>query len=330
MRQRFWLVVRGLLVLLLLLTACLAWMAWGPMPPVEPSQYNQHHNAVWLGHRWFAQPASANDVAELAKHLQQGQIVDVYLHVGPLDARGQIPAWNETQWAENAKALRAAVPGLRVYAWVGGITSVWTKPAADVINLGDAAVRAAIATTTADVVKRGHFDGAHYDLELLADGDQGWLELLDRTRAALGRDAALSVVGPLLRPRLMPARVFWTAPYWRTVAQHCDQIALMGYDTAMPTKRMYERFLGSQVAQCCKALEGTRCRLMVGVPTYGDRTRSHDPAVENLSVALRGVARGLQKTTVVAPFQGVAVYAAWTTDDTEWNTLATLWCGAPR
>ena len=67
----------------------------------------------------------------------------------------------------------------------------------------------------------------------------------------------------------------------------------------------------------------------MGVPTY---TRLRFAQVENLLAALRGIARGLEETRPPAReiFDGVAVYAEWTTDAAEWDAYRTEWLGQPR
>ena len=70
---------------------------------------------------------------------------------------------------------------------------------------------------------------------------------------------------------------------------------------------------------------------MLGVPTYGDGLRSHNPRAENLKNALRGVREGLADPSAAREnFAGVAPFADYTTDDDEWETYKRDWLGVGK
>jgi hypothetical protein len=63
------------------------------------------------------------------------------------------------------------------------------------------------------------------------------------------------------------------------------------------------------------------------VPTYAERRWNFDPAAENMASALAGIAHALDgEATAPADF-GLAAYAHWTTDDTEWALWRRHWLG---
>ncbi|MHB2018543.1 MAG: hypothetical protein ACYCW6_16475, partial [Candidatus Xenobia bacterium] len=149
------------------------------------------------------------------------------------------------------------------------------------------------------------------------------LALLDETQAVMGGHP-LSLAAPILGPVHL-RRSVWRPAYMRAVAQRCDQMAIMTYDTWMPTRPLYERMLAWQVSATCDAVAGTNCRLLFGIPTYKERTRAHDPSVEQPLPAARGLACGLSTATHHQAYQGMALYAEWTTDPREWRSLGALW-----
>lgn len=159
------------------------------------------------------------------------------------------------------------------------------------------------------------FDGIHYDIEPIQDGDAGFLVLLEATRAALPPGTPLSVATPHFRPPLMPPvdpfTRFWRADYYRQVASRCDQVAYMGYDSMMPTSGLYERFMRYQVRAMAPNVAG---ELLIGVPTYDEPTASHMAGVETVESGLRGARLG-------GYGQGVAIYADWTTAAEEWEAF---------
>ena len=66
--------------------------------------------------------------------------------------------------------------------------------------------------------------------------------------------------------------------------------------------------------------------MLLGLPTYDNRTRSHYPSVENLRLALKGVREGLTNPHAVpAAFAGVALFADYTTSPEEWRQYDKLW-----
>lgn len=301
--------------------AFLAWLLWAPLA-TPTLHFNGGENAIWLGHRWFGGDAQGLDT--LAARLRARGIRDLYVHCGPLRADGSVPDWSRPQWQATLAALRREVPGARVHGWLGGLTTVWHGKAADTIDLADPRVRERVAQTGGRLVAEAGFDGIHYDLEPLRDSEVGWLDLLRSTRAALG-DRRLGCDAPNLRPGPFTGGYGWTPSYLRQVAECCDQIAVMSYDTAMPTPRLYSRYVAWEASRACEALAGTHCRLILGVPTYPDRTWTHMPSAENMESALLGIRVGVERAGNRSCFQGIGIYAEWTTTVAQWGEIERGW-----
>lgn len=310
-------------VVLLLLGLALACLVWGPVPAVDAHAFNHDRNGLWLGHRWFDGRAGRRDVRTLAMQVRESGIQDLYVHVGPLDATGDIPHWDPAVWRATLQSIRELMPGVQVYAWLGGVTTDSYGVAPDTVDLSSVPVRRAMVATARHLVEAGDFDGIHYDLELVPNDNPGFLYLLEATRRTLPR--RLSVAAPIIHPPFIPVNNLWTRDYFRTVAEHCDQIAVMAYDTMMPTETLYKRMLAWQVKAACDSAAGTGCQLIFGVPTYKEKTAAHNPRAEHLTSALDGIAWGVQQAAFPQVFQGVAVYAEWTTQPVEWHELAQRW-----
>jgi hypothetical protein len=113
------------------------------------------------------------------------------------------------------------------------------------------------------------------------------------------------------------------------VAELTDQVVTMTYDTALFTPGLYRRYLawaGSTVTQRFAASHA-RARVLVGVPTYDQTGLMHRAGVETPENALLGVVAGLRGLGTGGTFEGIALYAEWTTDDAEWSTYERLWRG---
>ena len=323
-RRRAWparLMFAIALALALLLALSWAADARAPEQAVDP----RAPRAVWLTHRWVGEPPDRAALDALAARLEAAGATDVYAHVGPLDADGRVAADLAPHAAAFADALHERLPDLRVQAWLGQVEA----GGGGKLDLGDPAVRRGTVRTAERFMREG-FDGIHYDIEPIWNGDRDFLALLEETAAMLRRrDGVLSVAGEELPvfpgaerviraviPRYHP----WTVAYHRAVARHADQIAVMTYDSAMPLGQFYRRFVARNARVLGRSLpHGTQ--LLIGVPSYEEWNVGHWPA-ENVPNALAGLRRGLAR---LEPSDrqdvGWALYADWHTDDREWERL---------
>jgi hypothetical protein len=66
--------------------------------------------------------------------------------------------------------------------------------------------------------------------------------------------------------------------------------------------------------------------VLLGLPAYRDEgVGYHDPKVENLGNALRGVHSGLDRyETLPGNYRGIALYCEWEMDEGKWATLRNL------
>jgi hypothetical protein len=225
---------------------------------------------------------------------------------------------------------RRVAPEIKVLPWVGGLRAGWRRVRAGTINLDDLGQRQRMVAECRGLVDEG-FDGVHLDIEPVDDGNDEFLSLLQAVRTAVGEKALLSVSairpGPL---RLLFApNFFWTADYYARIADAADQVVLMTYDTGIPTASLYRRYL----AYAARSVTGemvrskARARVLVGIPTYDETGFMHRAGVETPENALFGVVAGLRGLGGGGTFEGVAIYAEWTTDDSEWQTYERLWRG---
>ena len=168
----------------------------------------------------------------------------------------------------------------------------------------------------------------------MRSGDANVLLLFDEVRAAIAPEATLSVATRRMSPLGASSDdgwlrdYAWSAAYYAEVAQRVDQIAVMTYDSAMPTARLYRWFARRQVVAITRALEGQAVTLYFGVPTSEERTRTHWPRAENMTSGLLGVLDGLQDPRAAPEaVTGVAIYPYWETDASEWAVYQALWLG---
>jgi hypothetical protein len=92
----------------------------------------------------------------------------------------------------------------------------------------------------------------------------------------------------------------------------------MMYDTALRRPKLYQWLMAQWTGEVLAWSE--RKPVLLGIPTYSDAgVGYHDPEVENLTNALRGIHRGLSDETPPPNYQGVALYCEWETDEAKWN-----------
>jgi hypothetical protein len=121
---------------------------------------------------------------------------------------------------------------------------------------------------------------------------------------------------------------FWTPAYYARVGELADQIVVMAYDTGIPTPALYRRYLAYSASRVARSLgPRSRARVLMGVPTYDASGIMHRAGVENPENALPGIVAGLRGLGAGGTFEGVALYAEWTTDEDEWDTYDRLWRG---
>lgn len=322
----------GALVLAALMAGGLGYLYLTDRGAPAPSHRSAGPNGVWAGHAWVGEPRDGRDYARLAEELGRRRISDAFFHVGPIAGDGTIPTDRHPHAAALVDALEVHNPRLRLLAWMGQIEKRGGGP----LDLSDPSVRANIVRTAARFLDLG-FDGIHYNFEPTASGSPDLLALLDETAAmtraqgkllSMATDELEPVPGLAWIAGLLRLRGgFWSADYYREVARRVDQIAVMMYDTALPTDWLYASLVAWETRAIVE-LVGEQTIVFMGVPTYEEQRLSFHPEAENMVSALRGIQRGLRAARPTRPERfGVAVYALWTTDQKEWAHYRRAWLG---
>ena len=321
--------VLTVLVVLLAGTVLVAWLAWSPSGDYGVHPFNQDRNAVWLEHRWLEKEHSRTEMHELLASLSRRGVVYVYPHLIPFNGAGRLPVHSREQMRQFLAVAREAAPGLKVLPWVGGLRVGYKRQRAGSIDLGGLGQRQRIVAECRGLMDEG-FDGIHVNIEPVDDGNVEFLSLLRALRTAIGPDRVLSLSairpGPIRLP--FAPNFLWTREYYARIGEVADQIVIMAYDTALPTPSLYRRYLSYvAVTVTSRLLSNGRTRVLVGIPTYDETGLMHRREVETPENALVGLVAGLRGLGAGGTFEGVALYAEWTTDDTEWAVYDRIWRG---
>ncbi len=301
-----------------------------PAPDTAPHPFNQDRNAVWLEHRWLEREAPVAEIEQLLARLERRGVRYVFPHLIPFDAQGRLPPHSRPQMRAFLEAARRVAPGMKVLPWVGGLRLGWRRQLRGQLALGDLAQRQQIVAECRGLVDEG-FDGIHVNVEPVDSGNVEFLALLRALRTAVGGERVLSVSATRPGPFALPLapNFLWSPDYYARVAAVADQIVVMSYDTGLPTQGLFRRYVSWAAASVTRTLaaSSSRARVLMGVPTYDETGLMHRRGVETPENALLGVVAGLRGVGEGGTFEGVALYAEWTTDDAEWAAYGRLWRG---
>ena len=155
------------------------------------------------------------------------------------------------------------------------------------------------------------------NIEPMPSGSADLLRLLDELRPVMAQ-RTLSVAAyppPTMWHRF--SDLHWDLSYLNRVARHCDQLAIMMYETAIPLEKFYVGLMTDWTRQSVGAVRATGCELLLGIPAYEDADVGyHHPRVENINSALRGISASGRKNGI----GGIAIYCEWEMDENKWQS----------
>jgi hypothetical protein len=288
---------------------------------------------VWLEHRWLERSHPTPEMEQLFARLHRRGIAYAFPHVIPFDAAGRLPPHDREQLRAFLATARRVAPELKLLPWVGGLRKGYKRQRPGTIELADLTQRQRIVAEARGLVDEG-FDGVHVNVEPVDDGNDEYLALLRALRTAVGSGRVLSVSAIRPAPLGLPRapNFAWSPDYYARVAATVDQIVIMAYDTALPTPSLYRRYVRWAARSVAGALDasGSDARVLMGIPTYEPYSFMHRPGVETPENALVGVVAGLRGLGAGGTFEGVALYAEWTTDASDWTAYERYWRNRPE
>jgi len=317
-------------VTLLALLGGAGYLGYAPAGDAAPHPFNHDRNAVWLAHRWLEHEQSEADMEALFRMLSRRGVVYAFPHIIPFNGAGRLPVHSREQMRAFLATARRVAPEIKLLPWVGGLRVGYRRQRPGSIDLADLGQRQRMLAECRGLVDEG-FDGIHVDVEPVDDGNVEFLALLIALRTAVGRERLLSISairpGPFTVP--LARNFFWTGEYYTRVGAVADQIVIMAYDTALPTPALYRRYVSYAASRITETLDASRsrARILMGIPTYDETSLMHRAGVETPENALLGAVAGLRGRGRGGTFEGVALYAEWTTDEADWDVYERIWRG---
>jgi len=257
-------------------------------------------DGLWLGHAWVAGTETSADLSALVVRVKHDGITDLFVHDGPLSADGSLDPGLDPRARWLVATLHKLLPGVRVQAWLGDLVGPGN------LDLDSPATRSRILQSVNQALADG-FDGIHFDMEPVASGDQGYLDLLAEThRVTRERHKVLSIAADLIEP----------------LSGNVDEVALMTYNTAMPSGTTYSGFVQLETGIALRAIPSS-VHLIVGLPAYPEAWPGHSSA-ETVANAIRGVRLALGTSRQPRNI-GVAMYADFTATPADWAAYQADW-----
>ncbi|HTR41978.1 MAG TPA: hypothetical protein VMH87_10225 [Pseudomonadales bacterium] len=309
---------------ILLLAIVAFYHLWTPGLDVQDGRNDRKRNGIWIGHQWFAadswfkengkssQIHSYRDpqgIQNLAALLKSNHITDVFPHLCPVDAFGNLPESDPRQ----IERFLDAFEGLRVMPWIGGPGPVQARVDDEKWRLKF------ISSVTNLITEHPRLAGIHINIEPMPSGDNGFLRLEEELRAALPKGKIISIAAyppPIFFQR--DNDIHWTEDYFRQVSERSDQMAVMMYDTGLQKPKLYQ-YLMSRWTREILDWSGN-AEVLLGLPAYEDKgVDYHNPNVENLGNALMGIHSGLAHSSSLSNYQGVAIYSEWEMNEEKWQ-----------
>lgn len=319
----------GLGVLVLLLVVALG-TGYGALlaedsGTISPQARSAGDDALWMGHAWVDGRHGQADLDALVARLRKTGIRDLFVHCGPLSDDGTLNAALRPKARWLVTSLHRALPGVRVQAWLGDVTG------GGHMDLESAATRTAVTRSVGQVLADG-FDGVHLDMEPVNTGDTGYLALLSQVHAATrsaGRLLSVAtepVAGLGLAQPWAPYPHWWSAGYLRQVAIRSDEVAIMTYNSPLPTGGSYAGYVRWET-QLALAAVPPDVTLLIGAPAYSTGGPWPFSSAETVARAIRGARLAISPVPPRRPF-GIALYVDFTAMSRDWASYLTDWMGA--
>lgn len=242
------------------------------------------------------------------KKLSENHISIVYPHLCPAQYNGKIAPYDSAQ-VERFLDL-AEKFHIKVIPWIGGVLD-------ESARISDPDWRKNFVDSAAELLrKHPRLSGVQINIEPLPSENFDFLRIIDALRPLMqGKILSVAAYPPPTRWHPFP-NVHWRTSYIDRIARHCDQLAVMMYDTAIPLEKFYIDLMTRWTIILTGTMHLTGCELILGIPAYEDAgVGYHHPRVENISSALRGISASGRTEKI----GGIAIYCEWEMNEAKWK-----------
>ncbi|MCY3779144.1 MAG: hypothetical protein OXG78_02440 [Chloroflexi bacterium] len=299
------------------------------------------NNAIWLDRTWVYGDLDDARLGDFVNHLIDHRIGKAYTYVSSLgiDERWSGGAQGTTSFMNSrgtvdkfVKTFKNKNEQIELLAWI----EIWTHlDNVDSYRLDDSNLHQNIADFSRFLVDQLGFDGILLDVKPLFAGNDDFIRLIRRVRAAVGADKtiAVAVTADLtphdLRPQDIPSiapGTMWSPNFKQRVLVAADEVILLMYQSYRQKTLDYVNWVAYHVETYVKLLE-TSTEILVSIPNYGGASNAHNPAIETMANALDGVNEGLRRLDDEerALVTGIAIYSDAELSQSDWNLFSEQW-----
>lgn len=317
-----WIVTGGTVVSLLLVALIVITQAVLPLFEEEAVKTS---NRTWLEFAWTMAMPSPAAVDQLADRLKKYEIDRVYVEVAAWRADGSLL---EGEYVTDfVRLLRDAYPDLTIL--------VWLRMSGE--EIADPERQAAVVALSEKAVRQWGFDGVQLNGRAVYNNSESYITLLRALRQTIGDDKLLSVTVPpdrrvadpdVPRGTIGDPDLTWDLNYKQRVGiLNLDEMVVMAHASGLTNADDYSAWVAYQLENYAATLEDLDRppTIIVALPTY-DAAPEHDPTIETLQAAARGVKLGRDRAARYGDlFGGVGLYEYKTTDSREWVQFADAW-----
>ncbi|MQA86874.1 MAG: hypothetical protein GEV03_20145 [Streptosporangiales bacterium] len=120
---------------------------------------------------------------------------------------------------------------------------------------------------------------------------------------------------------------WWSPGYLGQVASRVGQVAVMSYDTALPTRPLYGGYVRRQTDVALGAVPG-HTDLLMGLPAFHTDNLGHHESAETVAAAVRSVRLALGDNR--RQRFGVALYVDFAATDADWRAYHQQWAASSQ
>lgn len=283
------------------------------------------HNHAYLPEEWFFTSQTDQEIRERVLQMKEYAIEYQFANIGTLRDDGALDETQSSELGHWMKVSRETDPDQKVIAWINGDTVKHLHAGQE--------MQATIVSSLKTMIEAGftyegsvyYVDGIQFDIEPLRatwKDDEQLLVLLRAIRQAAGSELHLSIAGPAWD-------VVWSNDYITQLAEIVDMINPMIYDLNGPDSwkphvvqsgAEYEAAWKDTVRRYSQAIAASgnpSCQLAPIMPAYDTKSIMetnpdapefgqfivyHDPYIENVYHAARGLKQAMA--------EGAAVYGS--------------------
>lgn len=287
------------------------------LSPENMANYSNVNNGAFLPKNWFSTVQSNNDIQQYVTELKSKGIKYQFADIGLLNDDGSMNEKNYLGLANWISYSKKIDPEQYIIAVINYNKRTMYDESGNInsnSSFGTNSFNKNINLLVDKLVNRGielngtlyKVDGIHIDFEPFINDDENLLNCLKFLRKnALANNNYFSISAPVS----YSYNKTWSDSYIGSVSKVVNQINpmlydLMGWESPINTPESYENLCREEIERFSNAIGniGTNkesCQLLPLVPSYERRIIKknlviyHDPYVENISSALKGIREAL-------------------------------------